>query len=123
VRVAGNSVDDVVLGSIEYAVEHLHAPLVMVLGHEKCGAVQAALGGKKEDGHIPAVVSPITPVLDEAKRQGGDTLHNAVALNARHVVEQLRSSSALMSEKVQHGDVRVVGGVYQLDTGRVELQR
>ena len=122
VRVAGNTADDVALGSIEYAVEHLHVPLILVLGHEKCGAVQAALAGKPEPGHIMSVASPIEPVLPEAKQMPGDALHNAVMLNARRVADQLRLSEPVLKKHVDAGDLRVTWGVYQLDSGRVVLE-
>jgi carbonic anhydrase len=121
VRVAGNTADDVALGSIEYAVEHLHVPLIIVLGHEKCGAVQAALAGKPEPGHIMSVASPIEPVLPEARQMSGDALHNAVVLNARHVADQLRRSEPVLKKHFDAGEVGIISAVYELDSGRVVL--
>lgn len=119
VRVAGNSPDDEVIGSIEYAVEHLGASLIVVLGHEKCGAVKAAVDGGKPEGHVGALLDPIKPAVAEAKKMAGDVVHNAVSLHVRHVVEQLRYNKPILAEEVEHGKIRVVGAAYDLDTGRV----
>jgi carbonic anhydrase len=121
VRVAGNTIDDVVLGSIEYAVEHLGSRLVLVMGHEKCGAVQAALSGKSEPGHIASVARPIEPVIEEARKQPGDPIHNTVLLNARHVARQLRESEPVLRERITSGGVIVVSAVYDLESGRVRF--
>ena len=121
VRVAGNSIDDAVLGSIEYAVEHLGSRLVVVMGHEKCGAVQAAISGHKEGGHIPSIARPIDPVVKQAQSQAGDPVHNAVVLNARHVAGQLKSSEPLLKKRVAGGTVEVLSAVYSLESGRVQF--
>jgi len=117
VRTAGNLVDDYALGSIEYAVEHLGTRLVVVLGHEKCGAVQAALAGGDAPGHIRALVRAIQPAVRAAKGQPGDPLSNAIHENDALVAEKIR-------QKANFGDlasqVRIVAGYYDLHTGRVE---
>ena len=119
VRVAGNTVNDTVLGSIEYAVEHLGSRLVVVMGHEKCGAVTAALSDHQEAGHIPSLTLPIQPLLKEAQGEPGDPLHNAVVINARHVAQQLRDSDPLLKPRIASGGVVVVSAVYDLKDGRV----
>jgi carbonic anhydrase len=114
IRVAGNIVDDAVLGSIEYAAEHLQVPLVVVLGHERCGAVEATLKGGKVHGHLGALTRAIQPAVEHSRRQPGDPLDNAVRANIRLVVSQLRASKPPIK-------VKMVGARYDLDTGVVEL--
>jgi carbonic anhydrase len=122
VREAGNTVNDAVLGSIEYAVEHLGTQLIVVLGHETCGAVQAAMSGKAEGGHIPALTKPISPVIAEAKKMPGDPVHNAVLLNARRSAKELSQSAPFLKERVAAGTLEVVVAVYDVATGRVTFQ-
>jgi len=119
IRTAGNVVDDVALGSIEYAADHLGAPLILVLGHTRCGAVSAAVAGGHAPGHVASVVEKIKPAVDETKGKPGDALENAVRANVRHVVNQLRNSAPILSGLVKSGKLRVVGACYDLDTGRV----
>jgi carbonic anhydrase len=121
VRVAGNIVDDAVTGSLEYAVEHLGTPVVMVLGHERCGAVQAAIGGGEPKTHIEALTSAINPAVTEAKKQKGDLVSNSVRANVRLMVQQLRTSKPILAEAVAKGKVKIVGAVYDLDSGVVKL--
>ena len=121
VRVAGNVIDDTVLGSVEYAVEHLGVSLVVVLGHERCGAVQAALAVTPAHAHVATIVSRIRSAVAAARVQPGDALDNAVRANVAASVDQVRSSKPLLAPAVQKGDVKVVGGRYDLDTGAVEI--
>lgn len=122
-RVAGNIVGDVELGSIEYAVEHLKVPLVVVLGHERCGAVEAAVVGGHAHGHIDSLVKAIRPAVERARKIPGDLVDNAVRANVELTVEQLRTSAPLLADRVKKGRLRVVGARYDLDTGRVDLLR
>ncbi|MDR3406441.1 MAG: carbonic anhydrase [Chthoniobacter sp.] len=117
VRTAGNLVDDYALGSIEYAVEHLGARLIVVLGHQKCGAVQAALAGGDAPGHIHSLVSAIQPAVRATKGKPGDPLANAIHENDALVAEKIRKKAHLGDLAAQ---VRVVEGYYDLHTGRVE---
>jgi carbonic anhydrase len=121
VRTAGNVVDDVALGSIEYAVEHLGAPVILVLGHTRCGAVAAAVAGGEAHGHVGSVVEKIKPAVEETKGKEGDAVDNAVHTNVRNVVSQLRGAGPILSGMVNSGKLRVVGGCYDLDTGRVKM--
>jgi carbonic anhydrase len=121
VRTAGQVVGDLELGSIEYAVEHLGTPLIVVLGHERCGAVTAAVTGGNAEGHIPAVVKAIEPAVAESKGEPGDPVDNAVRANVRDMVRKLRASDPVLSHFVHDGKLKVVGGRYDLDTGRVEI--
>lgn len=121
VRVAGNVIDNTALGSIEYAVEHLHAPLVVVLGHERCGAVTAAVKGGHADGHIHSIVQAIEPAVQAAKSGPGDAVDNTIRANVRRVTMQLQHAEPILAELVKAGKVKVVGGRYDLDTGAVEF--
>jgi carbonic anhydrase len=120
VRVAGNIVLPGTLGSIEYAVVLLGTPLLMVLGHERCGAVTAAVQGEALPGSISAFVDPIKPVLKQIEGKLGDAIENAVVANVQYQVTQLRQSS-LLAERVEAGTLKIVGGRYDLDTGKVTL--
>ena len=121
VRVAGNIVDDAVTGSIEYAVEHLGTPLVLVMGHEKCGAVQATLGGGEPGTHIQSLVEAIAPAVAEARKNPGELLGNAVRANVQLVVKQLRQSGPILADQLRRKRVKIVGAVYELDRGSVLL--
>ena len=120
VRVAGNIAADDELASIEYGAEHLNVPLIVVLGHQKCGAVTAAVEGGEAPGHLPALMKLLAPAVEKSKGMAGDRVDNAVRLNVQQVVTQLRGSRPILGDLVAKGTVRVVGGVYSLDTGRVD---
>jgi carbonic anhydrase len=117
IRTAGNLVDDYALGSIEYAVEHLGTRLIVVLGHERCGAVTAALGGDSAPGHINSLVRAIQPAVAASKGKEGDALTNAIHENDAEVATKIRKQAELGELASQ---VRVVEGYYNLDTGKVE---
>ena len=119
VRVAGNIAAPAEIASIEYAVEHLHTPLVVVLGHQSCGAVGAAIQGGKTDGHLITLLDAIRPAVEQARKLPGNLSDNAVRLNTEMVVEQLRSSQPVLAEAVAAGSLRIVGAVYSLETGKV----
>jgi carbonic anhydrase len=121
IRVAGNVTDDTVIGSSEYAVEHLKTPLVVVLGHQSCGAVEAAVNGNREANHIHSFVDAIRPLVEEAKSRPGDPVDNCVRLNVAHVVQQLQTSQPVLAELIQKSKLRVVGAYYSLHTGAVTL--
>jgi carbonic anhydrase len=125
VRVAGNTVDRPGLGSIEYAVEHLGVPLIVVLGHERCGAVQAAVSVVEENATFPGaigdMVAPIIPAVLEAQSQPGELLDNAVRENVRLVVALLGASGPLLEEPLAAGRLKIVGARYDLEEGKVEF--
>ena len=120
VRVAGNVASDTEIASIEYAAEHLHTPVVVVMGHQKCGAVTAAAAAGTPEGHLPSLIALIRPAVDAAKGRPGDLIDNAVHINVENVVRQLRASTPVLKGLVDHGELTVVGAVYSLDTGKVE---
>lgn len=120
VRTAGQVVDDVALGSIEYAVDHLGSTLIMVLGHERCGAVGAAVSGATPHDHVAALVEAIAPAVERTKGQPGDAAENALLAHVGNVVEQLRVAQPLLAERASAGKLRVVGARYDLESGAVE---
>lgn len=121
VRVAGNIVDDNALGSIEYAVEHLGSKLVVVLGHSKCGAVDATVKGGEAPGHIKSLVDAIKPSVDMAKTQTGDILENSIQNNIKSVVEKIRTSKPILEELSAKEEIMVVPAEYDITTGAVTL--
>jgi carbonic anhydrase len=121
VRSAGEVVDDIGIGSIEYAVEHLGAQLILVLGHERCGAVGAAVDRGEIHGHVAAVVKAIQPAVAETKGQPGDPVENAVRANALHIAKLLRASTPVLVGCVKAGKLKIVAARYDLDTGWVEI--
>jgi carbonic anhydrase len=121
IRVAGNIVDDAVLGSIEYAVEHLGTKLVLVLAHEKCGAVTAAIEGGKAPGHLAALLTAIQPSVEATANLPGDRIHLCVLENSRRVARQIRQSEPILKEAVDRNELKVVAADYALDTGKVTL--
>src|SRR5216110_1831027 len=120
VRVAGNVINDEGLGSIEYSVDHLGARLILVLGHQSCGAVKAAretvAAKAKAPGHIESFITPIKPAVESTLN--GD-LDATIKANVKNVVQALRSSTPILKTKVDSGNVEVIGGYYSLDTGAV----
>ncbi|MFA5803086.1 MAG: carbonic anhydrase [Melioribacteraceae bacterium] len=121
IRTAGNIVDDIGLGSIEYAVEHLGVRLIMVLGHEKCGAVDAAVKGGHAEGHIQKLIDEIIPAVEKAKNIKGDLLDNSVKTNVLRIVDQLNSSEPILKEFVHEKKLTVVGARYDLDDSVVAI--
>lgn len=127
VRVAGNVPDPVVLGSVEYAVEHLGAPLIMVLGHERCGAVVASVDARaKPEGNIGAIIKKITPAVRKARQEARGTsretlIEKAVDHNIRLAAENMIRQSPVIRQLVTGGKVKIVKAKYDLDGGTVTL--
>jgi carbonic anhydrase len=121
VRVAGNVVDDFAIGSIEYGVKVLGADLILVLGHSNCGAVEAALKGMKFDNHIQSVVTAIQPAVDTVKGQSENVLEKAIKANVRKVEERLKGSKPVLAQAFNDGSVRIFGGYYDLESGKVDF--
>lgn len=124
-RVAGNFANDDMLGSLEYAVAVLEVPLILVLGHERCGAVAAAVRAVTQSveypGQISSLVSAISPSVEKARALAGDLQETATAQNVRDTVAALSARSTIIRDAAQAGKLRVVGGIYRLGTGRVEF--
>lgn len=120
VRVAGNIVGDVVMGSIEYAVEHLGVQLTVVLGHNRCGVVDAAIKSDGFHGSIDSLIKAIKPAVERAKSQTGNLQDNAVKANVKIVVDQLKSSKPILCELVKNNKLMIIGAFYDLDSGLVD---
>jgi carbonic anhydrase len=121
VRDAGNTLNDHVIGSIEYAVEHLHASIVLVVGHEKCGAVSAAIAGGRAEGRIGTIIEAIRPAVKETRNQSGDKTDNAIRGNARRGAQTLAVTDPIISHAVKTGEIKIFAARYDLASGRVEL--
>jgi len=133
VRDAGNVTDPIVLGSIEYAAEHIGSPLIVVLGHERCGAVTATVDANgKGEGNIGAIVKAIAPALKKAKsecckhkecdrKDKAKLIECVVDANARLVAKNLVKQSKVIAELVTEGKVKIVAAKYDLDDGKVTL--
>ena len=126
VRTAGHVIDSAVLGSIEYAVSVLDVPLVVVLGHDSCGAVGATLealdGGEVPGGFVRDVIERVTPSIMLGRRDG---LTRVDEFEARHVIEtgsQLLSRSIEIADRVERGELAIVGATYRLADGRIMLR-
>lgn len=119
-RVAGNILNDHILGSIEYAVSHLHSPLVMVMGHSSCGAVSAVAQGVKLEGHIASLTPSIDAALKRTKSLGGHWTNNAAQELARSTARKIAESEPIVCDLVQERRVLVVATYYDLTTGEVK---
>jgi carbonic anhydrase len=124
-RVAGNFANEDTVASFEYAVSALNTPLIMVLGHQACGAVDAAVqsirDGAALPGHLPALVAGVGPAVKAALGERGNTLDNAIRHNVALNVERLQTATPILSKLVDEKKIRVVGAVYKLNSGRIEL--
>lgn len=125
VRVAGNTVDTSALGSLEFSVAVLGSPLVVVLGHSRCGAVEAATKIVTEDAKFPGsigkMVEPIVPAVRRAQKAGGNLLDSSIRENVKGVSESLTGASTMLADAQRGGKVKIVGGVYDLESGRVDF--
>lgn len=126
VRVAGNFVTPDGLGSLEFGAAVLGTKLIMVLGHTSCGAVKATVEalqkGNTLPGHIAGLVTAMKPGIEPALKQAGSDLEQrALVANVRHNAERLRTATPILADMVRKGELRVVGGVYDLATGKVNL--
>jgi carbonic anhydrase len=124
-RVAGNVNDDLLQGSLEFAVAQYGVPLVVVLGHQRCGAVEAAVDlvtkGIRPPGEIGGLADAIAPAVRMVQGQPGDLTENAARANIRMVTQQLRSAEPIIAKAVREGAAGVVGLYYSVDTGAVEV--
>ncbi len=121
VRTAGQVSTYASWGSIEFAEEVLGAKLIFVLGHTKCGAVQAAVRVPEVPGHIVTLINDIKPAAERVKGKPGDEVENAVQENVRMQVEKLKNLEPVLAKRFREGKLKIVGGVYDIDTGLVTL--
>jgi carbonic anhydrase len=124
-RVAGNFASDETIASLEYAVAVLAVPLILVLGHDSCGAVDAAIKSLKDNttlpGHMPSLVTAIAPAVKAVSQQAGDTLNNAIRQNVIDNVAKLASATPILGAAVEQKKLKVVGGIYRLKDGKVDM--
>lgn len=124
-RVAGNLISDDVIASLEFAVSVLNTPLILVLGHQACGAVDAAIksitSGETLPGHLPSLVATLAPAVRAAQGQPGDTLDNAIKQNVVMTVAGLKAAPPILSMAVEEKKLRVAGAIYDLATGKTNL--
>jgi carbonic anhydrase len=124
-RVAGNFANEEMIASLEYAVAVLNTPLIMVLGHESCGAIDATINSLRDGttlpGHLPSIVAAIAPAVKAVSQQGGDTLGKAIRQNVIDNVAKLRAATPILSAAVEQGKLKVVGGIYRLKDGEVDM--
>lgn len=125
IRIAGNFAAPEVVASFEYAVKILRTPLLMVLGHEKCGAVEAALqtakSGKRLPGHLPILADAIAPAIRGVEAKPDDELAAVINHNIQVNVMRLRKSSPILDKALAEKRIRIVGGLYRLESGNVEI--
>jgi carbonic anhydrase len=124
-RVAGNFANDDTVASLEYSVAVLNTPLILVLGHDSCGAVDATIKSLKDNttlpGHLPSLVAALAPSVKASMDQPGDKLANAIRRNVVDVVAKLAAATPILSAAVAQGKLKIAGGIYRLGDGKVEL--
>lgn len=123
VRDAGNIVDALSLGSVEYGAEHVHTPLIVVLGHENCGAVKATVDGGEAEGNIKSIVDKIKPSFDKVKSLSTDKKVLCTRCedeNIKNTVTEIKNSE-IIKKLVEEKKVEVVAAKYDIDTGKVEF--
>lgn len=118
-RVAGNTFGRDILGSLEYSVAVLGSRLIVVLGHERCGAVDAAIKGGELPGSIGSVVAPIEPAVRATRTSKGDRLLETTIKNVELTVERIAKQSSIFRDLIRKGELKIVGGYYDLDSGAV----
>lgn len=125
IRTAGQVIDNAVLGTLEFAVDVLHTPLIMVLGHDSCGAVtattEAVTSGDLPRGFQRDLVERIMPSVLESRRNGGNTVDEAVVENTKQTASRLLEQSRSLADSVSRGDTAVIGVCYHLEDGHAEL--
>jgi len=121
IRTAGNTIDDLVIGSIEYAIENLGVQLIMVMGHKKCGAIDSAIQETTSLGHMSSFVETIKPAIENMDKDLMDKWNNASKMNVLNIVERLSLSDPILSKKIKENNLKIVGSFYHLDSGLVEI--
>ena len=123
IRTAGNVIDSVALGSIEYAAEHLHAKNILILGHTSCGAVTAALGGKTESPYINSIINMIDPCVSHVKKRKvkkDDILIETIKENVKNQADRTLNSE-IIKHLFEKKEMKIYGGVYNIQTGKVDF--
>lgn len=121
VRVAGNVATESCIGSLEFATAVLGTQLLIVIGHERCGAVAAAVKGDPLPGRIGMFVEEIKPAVRSVQAKAGDPVENAVVANVKYQVNQLKESSSILANLIEEGKLKIIGCRYDLDTGELTV--
>jgi len=125
IRTAGNIIGEFELGSIEYAVENLGTPLIIVMGHQSCGAIETFIEHKHDtlNGHMQKIIDYINAEEEEKAllAKGNITLEDAVAANVRHAVKLLRTSEPILAKRYAAGQLKIIGAIYNMQSGEVEI--
>jgi carbonic anhydrase len=123
IRTAGNIIGENELGSVEYAVEHLQVPLVIVMGHERCGAVQAMVSGLHPGGHLQSIIDSLQNEEEIRAIPFGDAhrLDHCITANIHHGIKTLTTQSEMIQKKLDEGSLRIVGAYYDLDNRKVKI--
>ncbi len=122
VRVAGNVAATDELGTIEYGVEHLGIPLLMVMGHSQCGAVSAVVNGAEAHGNLAALLAPIVPAANSVKdAPEAERVDKAITANVWQAIADAYAKSPVVKELAKTGKLKVVGALYHLDSGKVDV--
>lgn len=125
-RVAGNFVNEDLLGSMEFGCKVAGAKLILVLGHESCGAIKAAVDNV-ELGNVTALVSKIRPAVEKVQYDGDrsskneEFVHMVCESNVKHTIEQIRQNSPILREMEEKGEIMIVGGIYDMELGVVSF--
>lgn len=127
IRTAGNVMADYEEGSVEYAVDHLGTKLIVVMGHESCGAIKAFLDHKDDDrveGHVASIIQALKDETEEQellKAPGKNIYSMAIKANIVHAVKQLQESEPVLSEMYKEGKINIIGAIYHIENGQVEF--
>ena len=126
IRTAGNRCDDIGFGSIEYGVEHLETPVMIVMGHTRCGAITAAVQDVKVEGFIKSVIESVSKPVEMAKRNHPDSneediINKAILLNVMQAIEQFICESDIVRRKIKQNKLKIIAAIYQVETGQVEF--
>ena len=119
IRVAGNVANSSSIASIEYAIAHLKTKLIVVLGHQSCGAVTAAIAGGDSGEHLNHLLSHISPAVQASKSDA--TVNDVVKVNAELTSKELKTKSAIINNAIDSGDVKIVPAYYNLESGKVDF--
>lgn len=121
IRNAGNVLDEHVIGSVEYAIVHLGVKLIVVMGHQDCGAVKTAIAHNHESAYIESLTKFIEPSVEKAKNQKGDLLDNAIKNNALAGAKGLVEADSIIDDYVKNKGVKIVSAFYNMHTGKVDF--
>ena len=121
IRNAGNVVAPVTLGSLEYAAAHLKTPLMMVLGHSQCGAVGAAMAGGEPEGSLGSIMTEIGPAVSAISEDIENRYDEVIIENTKNSIKNILTRSSMIKDRVDSGDMLIIGAIYNLDSGKVNI--